>query len=202
MAMQPTIARQNGRGVWLYKRTLRCCISDFFSSATKTLLHWLFTDAGIRRWNASSSRIRSSRSDQLADSFMCRQSGRLYSQTPLPFWRAMAGCIAICSRAIAKPLVRFFLVLHKPMDVLFHCMIIKRLQLKRKKYFFPIQASSPQYSFHISGNRGYDSNRVRFHVYRKRMTILDSLQHPWIKVCPTTTTYEAVIKHIIILTLG
>lgn len=32
------------------------------------------------------------------------------------------------------------------------------------------------------------------------MTILDSLQHPWIKVCPTTTTYEARIKHFITLT--
>lgn len=33
------------------------------------------------------------------------------------------------------------------------------------------------------------------------MTILDSLQHPWIKVCPATTTYEARIKHFITLTL-
>ncbi len=70
---------------------------------------------------------------------------RLYSQTPRPFWWAMAGCIAIGSHAIAKPLVRF-LVLHEPMDVQFHCVLIKRLQLKRKKNVFPIQASSTQYS--------------------------------------------------------
>ncbi len=35
----------------------------------------------------------------------------------------------------------------------------KLLRLKLKRVF-PIQASSTQYSFHISGNRGYDSNRV------------------------------------------
>ncbi len=53
MAMQPAIARQNGRVVWLYKRPLRCHISDFFSSATETLPRWFFADAMIRRWNAS-----------------------------------------------------------------------------------------------------------------------------------------------------
>ncbi len=133
---------------------------------------------------------------------MRRQSGRLYSQTPLPFWQAMTGCIAICSRAVAEPLVRFF----SPAQTNRRAVSLrdyKKASVEEEIiYFFPIQASSTQYSFHISGNRGYDSNRVRFHVYRKRMTILDSLQHPWIKVCPTTTTYEAVIKHIIILTIG
>ncbi len=39
---------------------------------------------------------------------MRRRRGRLYSQTPLPFWPAMAGRIAIGSRAAAEPLVRFF----------------------------------------------------------------------------------------------
>ncbi len=52
------------------------------------------------------------------------RSGRLYSQTPHPFWRAMAGCIAIGSRAVAEPLVSF-LVLHEPMDVQLHCVITK-----------------------------------------------------------------------------
>ncbi len=47
----------------------------------------------------------------------------------------MAGCIAIVSHATAEPLVRF-LVLHEPMDVQFHCVIIKRLQLKSKKKKF------------------------------------------------------------------
>ncbi len=52
------------------------------------------------------------------------------------FGLAMAGCIAIGLRAAAEPLVSF-LVLHEPMDVQFHCVIIKRVQLKRKKLFFP-----------------------------------------------------------------
>ncbi len=38
-----------------------------------------------------------------------RQQSGLYSQRPGPFWRAMAGCIAVCSlNAAAKPLVRFY----------------------------------------------------------------------------------------------
>ncbi len=40
---------------------------------------------------------------------------RLYSQTPIIFWWAMAACIAICLCAAAEPLVRF-LVLHEPME--------------------------------------------------------------------------------------
>ncbi len=105
---------------------------------------------------------------------MRRRRGRLYSQTPLPFWPAMAGRIAIGSRAAAEPLVRF-LVLHEPMDMQFHCLIIKRLQLKRKKNVFPIQASSTQYSFHISGNRGYNSNRVRFFLNITKYVFLNNL---------------------------
>ncbi len=46
-------ARQNGRGLWLYKRLLRRCISDFFSSAMKALPRWLFANAEFLRWNAS-----------------------------------------------------------------------------------------------------------------------------------------------------
>ncbi len=48
--------------IWLRHR-----ISDLFSSTTKTLLRWLFADAGICRWNALSSWIRTSCSDQLAE---------------------------------------------------------------------------------------------------------------------------------------
>ncbi len=47
----------------------------------------------------------------------------------------MAGCIAIGSRAAIEPLVHF-LVLPETMDVQFNCVIIKRLQLKRKKIKF------------------------------------------------------------------
>ncbi len=53
MAMQPAIAHQNRRGVWLFKWPLRCRISDFFSSAMKTLPRWLFADNEICRWNTS-----------------------------------------------------------------------------------------------------------------------------------------------------
>ncbi len=68
MAMQPAIARQNGRGVWLYNQLPCHRCSYFFSSTTNSILRWLFADAGIRHWNASSSLIRTSRSDQLAHS--------------------------------------------------------------------------------------------------------------------------------------
>ncbi len=37
-----------------------------------------------------------------------QRSVRLYSQAPLPFWRAVVGCIAISSLATAEPLVHFF----------------------------------------------------------------------------------------------
>ncbi len=67
----------------------------------------------------------------LKKSEMLRRRSYLYSQTPHPFWRAMAGCIAIGLCATTEPLV-CFLGLHEPMDVQFHCVIYKRLQLKRK----------------------------------------------------------------------
>ncbi len=59
--MQPDIAHKNGRGVWLYK--WRFATASQISSQRP-----FFADAGIRHWNASSSRIRTSRSDELADS--------------------------------------------------------------------------------------------------------------------------------------
>ncbi len=74
MAMQPAIARQNRSGVWLYKRPLRRHISDFFSSATKTLPHWFFTDAKIHRWNASAAGL------DLLQRPACR-----FGRSPLPF---------------------------------------------------------------------------------------------------------------------
>ncbi len=51
------------------------------------------------------------------------RNDRLYSQMPRPFWRDLAGIIAIgsCSSA-ADPLVRF-LPLHEPIVVQFHCVI-------------------------------------------------------------------------------
>ncbi len=50
--------------------------------------------------------------------------------------RSSHFCGSGLHRHTAEPLI-CFLVLHKPMDVQFHCMIIKRLQLKRKNLFFP-----------------------------------------------------------------
>ncbi len=58
-------------------------------------------------------------------------SGRLYSQRPRPFWRAMAGCIAIGSlNATAHWFV--FIALHEPMDVQFHC-VIKKASVEEEK---------------------------------------------------------------------
>ncbi len=57
------------------------------------------------------------------------------------------------------------------MDVQFHCVIYKKASVEEEKIVFPIQASSKQYSFHISGNRGYNSNRVRF-VSLSNMTVI------------------------------
>ncbi len=55
-----------------------------------------------------------------------------------------------------------FIAQHEPMDVQLHCVIEKRLQLKRKKWVFLIQRLRRSTRSHISGNRGYDSNRVYF----------------------------------------
>ncbi len=77
LAMQSAIAHQNGRGLWLYKRLLRRHISDFFSSATKTLPRRLFADAEIRRWNASAAGL------DLLQWSACR-SGRSSTEQRLP----------------------------------------------------------------------------------------------------------------------
>ncbi len=50
----------------IFKRFL--LFSDELFAELFADLRWLFTDAGIRRWKASSSRIRTSCSNQLADS--------------------------------------------------------------------------------------------------------------------------------------
>ncbi len=64
MVMQPVIAPQNRTGNWLYNQ-LRCHrISHVFSSATKILLRWR-RDLPLKHL---SSQIRTSCSDQLADS--------------------------------------------------------------------------------------------------------------------------------------
>ncbi len=99
----------------------------------------------------------------LKKSEMWWRSGSLYSQMPLPFWRAMAGCIG--SRAAAEPLVHFFCPARTNGRAV-PLRNYKRLQLKRKKIVFHIQASSMQYSFHISGNWVYESNRVHFPVIK------------------------------------
>ncbi len=94
---------------------------------------------------------------------MQRRSSRLYSQTPLPFLRAMAGCIAIGSRAAAEPLVSFFSTARTNG----HAVSLRNYEkasVEEEKHFFPIQASLTQYSFHMSGNRGYDSNDILSHV--------------------------------------
>ncbi len=43
----------------------------------------------------------------------------------------------------------------------------KKASVEEEKIVFPIQASSTQYSFHISGKPGYDSNQVRYFSFKK-----------------------------------
>ncbi len=92
------------------------------------------------------------------------RNDRLYSQIPRPFWRDLAGIVAIgsCSSA-ADPLVRF-LPLHEPIVVQFHCVIEIDFSSGEKRLFPICVFIKTQYSFHISGNRGYDCNRVRYHL--------------------------------------
>ncbi len=63
------------------------------------------------------------------------RNDRLYSQIPRPFWRDLAGIVAIgsCSSA-ADPLVRF-LPLHEPIVVQFHCVIEIDFSSGEKKAF-------------------------------------------------------------------
>ncbi len=85
------------------------------------------------------------------------QRGRLHSQGPRPFWWAMAGYTQCRRRAIGS--------------ILKHCTNqwtssftawLKRLQLKSKQGVFPMQRLWHSTRSHISGNRGYHSNRVCF----------------------------------------
>ncbi len=71
-----------------------------------------------------------------------------------PILAGYDGFIAIGLRAATEQLVRF-LVLHEPMNVQFYCVIIKRLQLKRIKLVFPIQASYKRTSKISKGNMNH-----------------------------------------------
>ncbi len=87
-------------------------------------------------------------------------SSGLYSQTPLPFWRAMADCIAIGSLATA---VDWFVYTNQSRAVI--TAWLKKASVEEEKcFFFPILTSISRCSTpsHISGNGGYNSNRVRF----------------------------------------
>ncbi len=90
----------------------------------------------------------------------------------LPFWRDLAGIVAIgsCSSA-ADPLVRF-LPLHEPIVVQFHCVIEIDFSSGEKRLFPICVFIKTQYSFRISGNRGYDSNRVRFCIFGSTLPTL------------------------------
>ncbi len=86
-------------------------------------------------------------------------SSGLYSQTPLPFWRAMAGCIAIGSLATA---VDWFVYTNQSRAVI--TAWLKKASVEEEFFFFFILTSIFRRSTpsHISGNGGYNSNRVRF----------------------------------------
>ncbi len=111
------------------------------------------------------------------------RNDRLYSQIPCPFWRDLAGIVAIgsCSSA-ADPLVRF-LPLHEPIVVQFHCVIEIDFSSGEKRLFPICVFIKTQYSFRISGNRGYDSNRVRFITHYSTC---------WVIWCMHYSTYSKI----------
>ncbi len=81
-----------------------------------------------------------------------RQSGRLYSQSPHLFWRAMAGCIAIGSRTATEPLVRF-LVLQN--GCAFTLLDKKGFSWRGKNEFFPYKRLRCSTSEISKGNKNY-----------------------------------------------
>ncbi len=91
-------------------------------------------------------------------------SSGLYSQMTLSFWWAMAGCIAIASLATTVDWFASF-TLQETTTCSYNCVIEKGF-IEEEKSFFPILTSISRRSTrsHISGNWGYDSNRVRFPV--------------------------------------
>ncbi len=91
---------------------------------------WSLREVLIRLFEAFQRWIPASAKSQRRRFFVAEEKK---SEMRWPFWRVMAGCIAIGSRTAADSFFFFFLVLHKPMDLQFHCVIIKMLQLKRKK---------------------------------------------------------------------
>ncbi len=62
--------------------------------------------------------------------------GELYNQMPLPFWRTMAGCIAIGSVATTMDLFVSF-TLHEPIACSYNCVIEKGFS-EEEKMNFPI----------------------------------------------------------------
>ncbi len=79
----------------------------------------------------------------------CGKAAAYIARRPAHFGELLAS-------TLTEPLIRF-LVLHEPMDVQLHCVIKKRLQLKRKKLFSHTSVSV------------FDAVRVK---YRKGMALL------------------------------
>ncbi len=76
-------------------------------------------------------------------------SSGLYRQTPLPFWRAMEGCIAIGSLATA---VHWFVsvTLHEPITCSYNCVIEIGFSWRGKKVFSHTNiVISTQYEWNI-----------------------------------------------------
>ncbi len=67
----------------------------------------------------------------------------------------------LCSSAV-EPLVQFQCTAQMAMQL--HCVIKQKASVSEKKEFPPSILNKTQYPFRISGNRGYISNRVCFHV--------------------------------------
>ncbi len=91
----------------------------------------------------------------------------LYSQMSRPFWQALASFPAIGCAALLPSHWFIFSALHKPIAVQLHALLKKKGFSIGEKGVSPSVLNKTQYSFRISRNRGYVSNRVRLSPSRK-----------------------------------
>ncbi len=100
------------------------------------------------------------------------RNDRLYSQIPRPFWRDLAGIVAIgsCSSA-ADPLVRF-LPLHEPIVVQFHCVIEIDFSSGEKRLFPICVFIKTQYEWSIDREHIFQwknkSKTLNFNILNNR----------------------------------
>ncbi len=99
-------------------------------------------------WSAKNQRRRECVAEE-KKSEMQWQGNWLYSQVPLPFWRAMAGCIAIGSLATAVHWL-IFLILQEPITCSYNCMIEIGFSWRGKLYFSQTRVDTRRSTSEIS----------------------------------------------------